>query len=292
MYFLNKLLLTLIFFTIFAGQTLAKAFDDAVIEKGIGGEINWQSNLITIYGYAQINKGSYSLEEAKYKSIQAAFKNAYKTYTQLIASLRVTADLSIMDMTDQDPAFKSELKNIFYTSQVQDLHVYQNGSSSLVLQIPIFGETGLAKTLFYKLFPVNSTINANVPIKNFFITTENITITDNFGFTGLIVDARNLKLNPCFAPQIIGKNNQLLLGITKIDFQAALQNGLTIYVKNLETAKKQLKRIGAKPLIVNAIEAAGPFKTNIILLNSDIIKIRNANTGIGFLEKCKVIVVI
>lgn len=74
--------------------------------------------------------------------------------------------------------------------------------------------------------------------------------------TGLIVDARGLKLAPSLAPRLIDDSGQEIYGIGRLSEQARRSSGVAAYAPGLEQAKKSL-RVGDKPLLVKGAEARG-----------------------------------
>jgi hypothetical protein len=74
--------------------------------------------------------------------------------------------------------------------------------------------------------------------------------------TGLIVDARGLKLTPYLAPRLIDESGQELYGIDRLSEQARRSSGVAAYALGMEQAKKSL-RVGDRPLVLRGLEAKG-----------------------------------
>lgn len=102
-------------------------------------------------------------------------------------------------------------------------------------------------------------------------------------FSGLIVDAAKLKVQPALAPHIYDESGKPVYGAENVSSDAVKLHGVAGYLKSLGDAQKNAL-VGEKPLVVKALKAAGP---DVTISNADAAKVRDA----GFLAEGRVIIV-
>jgi len=94
----------------------------------------------------------------------------------------------------------------------------------------------------------------------------------NTGYTGLLVDARGLHLNPALHPCILNEEEQKMYGKGAV---SSGPNSSTPYtVGNVEIAKKKCReKIGDNPLVVKCLKPVGKEKSDIMISNEDAHKV-------------------
>ncbi|MCG8604429.1 hypothetical protein MJD09_05440 [bacterium] len=110
-------------------------------------------------------------------------------------------------------------------------------------------------------------------------------------FTGLIVDARDLEIEPVLVAKIVNEDDVEIYGLNYLTREAVVASGMVAYQSDLEQAK-QSSRVGPDPLVVRALRGAGNRKANLVISNSDAVLIHAACKIQDFLRECKVIIVI
>ena len=116
-------------------------------------------------------------------------------------------------------------------------------------------------------------------------------------YTGLVIDARGLKLQTAIAPKIytqVGGKLRQLYGFSHLPDEVWLNGGMVEYASSLSQARKRLKhRIGSRPLLIKAAAASGTrFKTDVVVDHASAIQIFTADLTDLFLEQAKVVFLI
>jgi len=109
--------------------------------------------------------------------------------------------------------------------------------------------------------------------------------------TGLVIDARGLKIIPALAPKVLDESGKVVYSSEFVTKDALEQNGVVGYFRSVDAAKKA-KRVGNKPLVIKALKAASDGKTDIVLSNADAEKLIAKDANMKFLTEGKVIIVI
>lgn len=108
-------------------------------------------------------------------------------------------------------------------------------------------------------------------------------------FTGLIIDARGLKLKPCLAPEVQTSGGEVVYGRNTPEQQYIEKTGLVGWAKTTKPARASL-RVGENPLVVEAKDLKDLSKIVLDPKDASVVKVADAQNG--FLTKGRVMVVI
>jgi len=113
---------------------------------------------------------------------------------------------------------------------------------------------------------------------------------DPDGYTGLIVDARDLPLWRTMSPRILDEDGRVIYPDRKHlpDYDFLQEQGMAAYNESAQEAR----RAGPRPLIVRAIDVAGPGRDDIIVSNTAAERIVSADRRSRFLQRWAVCVLI
>lgn len=104
--------------------------------------------------------------------------------------------------------------------------------------------------------------------------------------TGLVIDARGLKVTPALMPRVLDADGKALYSIDSLSADARKTSGVAAYVASLDDAQKSPKA-GDKPLVIKAAKADG---ADVQLAPEDAKKLAALNTS--FLADGKVVIVL
>lgn len=104
--------------------------------------------------------------------------------------------------------------------------------------------------------------------------------------TGLVIDARGLKVTPALMPRVLDADGKPLYSIDSLSADARKTSGVAAYMGSLDDAQKSPKA-GGKPLVLKASKVSG---ADLQLAPEDAKKLAAANTG--FLADGKVVIVL
>jgi len=118
-------------------------------------------------------------------------------------------------------------------------------------------------------------------------------------YTGVVIDARELKISRSMSPRIIDKDGKEVYGPSvfqgaKISSEVFIEKGVVEYIRVKEESdiNQALKesRAGKKPIIIKAIGISGPFGDDIIISPEDAEKLIKENKTSRFLENMAVVI--
>ena len=114
--------------------------------------------------------------------------------------------------------------------------------------------------------------------------------TKETSYTGLVIDARNVNLNPQVMFKIIDESGSTIYNSTKAYYQSAIDKGLTGYAPSVQDAVNN-SRTGSKPMVVKAVAATGENNTVVVVSNEDAQRIKRLISDTKIFRKAKIMVV-
>jgi hypothetical protein len=110
-------------------------------------------------------------------------------------------------------------------------------------------------------------------------------------YTGLVIDARGLGLRPAMAPRILDDRGDEIYGSKFVSRDYAVDIGMVGYEKDINRARMN-ERVADNPMIIKAVQASGPNKTDVVVGAADATTIHNAAANMNFLQNCKVMFIL
>jgi hypothetical protein len=83
-------------------------------------------------------------------------------------------------------------------------------------------------------------------------------------YTGIVIDARGLALQPAVFPRIFDEDGQVLYAPESVQAEVAMQWGYVAYTRVLDSAQVE-SRVGKNPLLLHARRTAGPARVDVIM---------------------------
>ena len=114
---------------------------------------------------------------------------------------------------------------------------------------------------------------------------------EGISYTGIVIDARGIGLNPALFPEIVDEDGHEVYGVDIIDKRKAIENGIAVYINQISKINK-LKRIGVNPYRIVALRADGDNRTNIVIPKTEAQKLHSSSTNIKLLKEGKVVIMI
>ena len=109
-------------------------------------------------------------------------------------------------------------------------------------------------------------------------------------YTGLVVDARGIDVQPALVPVLVDENNTEVYGAAFVSREFAVQRGLCGYARKIDEADRF--RVGPHPLAIKGLHAAPEGRSCIVISNVDAAKLRGASAHLAFLKQCRVVILL
>jgi hypothetical protein len=109
-------------------------------------------------------------------------------------------------------------------------------------------------------------------------------------YTGIIIDAQGLKLTPALFPKILNEDGKEAYGLSFVTENYAPELGLVSYVRTLSEAFSN-DRAGLNPLRIDALRTSGRLNCDILIANTDAVRMHQSQRNLKLLEHCQVVVI-
>jgi hypothetical protein len=251
------------------------------------GTVNWQgaNSAIEANGYGLPPQNTVSSAQAKLLARRAAIVDAYRNLLELTQTISVDADTTMKNLMVADDTVRTKVSGIIQGAKVTNEQYNSDGSYQVTVSIGLYGsDNSIASIALPKVQPSS--------IQSFPVPSANIAIpTNSPNYTGIIVDARGLGLEPTFSPAIYDQTGRAIYGTKFIDPNFAVKYGMVDYAINpefVEAAESGHSRAGNSPIIVKAIALQGN-NHSVVISTEDADKILIANQSTGFLKNYAVV---
>jgi hypothetical protein len=138
------------------------------------------------------------------------------------------------------------LEALVAKAEVVQTRYLPQGAVESTVQIPLFG--GLAALLW------PGTTTASGPVAE----------AASGVYTGIVIDARGLALQPALFPRILDEDGQVLYAPESVQAEVAMQQGYVAYTRVIDSSQVE-SRVGKNALLLRARSAAGPARVNVIM---------------------------
>ena len=272
-------------------------FDNAAIAAGaevnvnvkVKGAVNWDKGAesdITAVGISV--KDPRGMAMAREAAIMAAQRNLLGT----VQGLQIDSDTTMRDFLIESDFVHRKISGIIRGGQIVEEYPTEDGGYYVKMRIPIYGADSIASAIVPEISPENKKPFETVD-KPAIKPAEVREIQSN-EYSGVVVDASGLGLQPTFSPVIFDTNGRAIYGVENLDPDKIIENGMVGYSNSLDN-EITVERAGTQPLIVNAVKVneanTSANKVNVIVSVEDADKILLANEKSHMLEKCAVVFV-
>ena len=225
----------------------------------------------------------------------AAIMDAQRNILGIIKGVSIDSDTLMEDLMVASDTVKRQISGLLKGAQIVREGENPDGSYFVEMSVPLFGEKDsvaaiaipeVKKTTHLTPLPKVSPKETKVPPKE-------VRAIKNAAYTGVVVDASGLGLEPTFSPVIFDTNGRAIYGVNNIDADFAIREGMVGYAKSVESATAS-SRVTANPLVVKAVSVKGgtsPNKVNAVVSVEDGDRILLAKESSKMLDKCAVMMV-
>lgn len=259
-----------------AGQEQPKSH--YCITRFEGGTINWSTGHIFSVGKASPQVKTDASQESVPGSARA---DANRKIIDILKNIKINNALSVQEYASENDiilagiektARDSSILKQYYTSALAVEIMIETSMFGGFLQLVLPDEIRQIPQLTFDAEPVLSQgIEANL-------------------YTGMIIDARGLGVEPVLNPVIVSEQGHEVYSPVFISREFAVQKGVCKYLCSMNQAVKD-KRIGNNPLVFKSLRKGGKQNTAIVISIADYRKLEKISERHDFLKECRVIIV-
>lgn len=274
------------------------------------GEVNWTSGTLTVTGSGSPpDRGP--LGTRRLLAERAAVVDGYRQLAELIHGVRVDAETVVKDFTLESDTIRTQVSALVRGAERVDTRYLADGAVEVDLQVRLHGPASLFAAVEFNrkiakpaVLPAQQPATAvDAPIaapptdekpKAASVTAPGPAAPrSGKAYTGVIVDCREVGLQPAMSPTILDEQGQeLYVGHLPIDADHVINVGIVGYATGLEAAKAAKDRVGDHPLVIKAQKAQGSYKADVVLSNADARTLLDAANGTNLLTQSRVLFVL
>jgi hypothetical protein len=263
----------------------------ALIELKENGAIDWTAGVVEAKGTGvPATYNYYGKPQAhQQKTIAEAISKAQHNLLETIVGLRINSESRVIDIVEAYPPMMTLLRDMVHKApEIEKLRKYQyDGTVEVWSQMKLNG--GFSQLILppeiRHIEPIKQVLTSKNSIRQ-----QTRRRSSNI-FTGMVVDARDMRTVPVLAPRILDENLEEVFGPAYVSREFAVQHGVVRYTTDIRKAKFD-PRVSDNPLIVKALKALWPGRCDFIISNADAAKLKSASEHLKFLKECKVIIVL
>jgi len=240
----------------------AKDSKDVKAQPGV----NWAGQVVRATGQGAPDLKAANPAQARLGAERAALADALRNLLAQVKGISVDGTKSVNDLMAKDE-IRTRVEGLVRGYKVVNKRYFSDSGVEVEIEVPL--------ALLTDVIDPDATqqLAAGAP------AAEKVN-------TGLVIDARGLKVTPSLMPRVLGDDGKALYSIDSLSADARKTSGVASYVQSLDDANKSLKA-GEKPLVIKATAATG---SDLKLSADDAKKLAALNTS--FLADGKVIIVL
>ena len=250
------------------------------VERLGQGSINWSEGTIIAKGIGAPPEKLYGKPSARPMALRAATLDAYRNILEVVVGVRIDSATVVRDYTVENDVIRTKVDGMIKGAQIIKKEYLSDGTIEITMQMNMRG--GFSQLMLpEEIKPLES-------IKPMSMTQAQ---TSSAVFTGLVVDAKGLKVRPAMSPKILDENKQEVYGSAYVSREFAVQQGMSGYAKEVAAAQRN-QRVTDNPLTVKGLRTEGPGRSDVVISNADASMLRSASENLSFMKKCRVMIVV
>ena len=211
----------------------------------------WEQGTITAEGFGTPPMGAYG-SKASIMARRAAIVDAQRNLAEQVSGVQVDAETTVENFVISSDLVKTKVSALIKGAVVVEEQMMPDGAYRVVMSMPMYGSQGLASAIMPAIRD-NTPPTPPPPVISATITTQ---IQMGGTYTGVIVDAGGMGLKPSFSPVIYDTNGRAIYGVSNINYDQAISQGMVGYSSSVSSAQT-LPRVGTTPLVIKAVQVRG-----------------------------------
>ena len=218
---------------------VARADDAKTKEAKAQPGVNWAGQVVRATGAGAPDLNTRTPAQARLGAERAARADALRNLIAQVKGISVDGSRKVGDLMEKDE-IRTRVEGLVRGYKIVDKRYFSDGGLEVEIEVPLALLTDV-------LDPDATQVLANAAA-----TAKSAEPK----VTGVVIDARGLKLTPSLLPRLIGDDGKPVYSIDSLSADARKQSAVAAWVGSLDDAHKSLKA-GEKPLVVKLASATG-----------------------------------
>jgi hypothetical protein len=271
----------------------AQAFDGLVQPLGDGGTIAWGSGELAVVRSIEGAATDESDAALSPLAVRKSVVLARKQLLDMVLSVRIDGHQTVGAFLSGDSDLAAQVRGLIQNSLYRGPGLYDEAGTVRVSE-------KLRGQLAELILPNTIQFQSTIPPRLSTATGQGVDMPDNApeevgsgtrGYTGVIIDARGLKLTPALAPVIYGQDGFGAYGYFQVGRTNVADKGMVAYAVS-DNPKVLAERVGNRPLMVKALSAYGSWRTDVVIAASDARLVRAVVKTDSIAAGCRVVILV
>lgn len=264
------------------------------IEQHGEGHVNWTSGTLSARGFGAAPS---TAPPAAFQAMaaRAAIAVARRNLLELVQGVRIDSETLVENFMVKSDIIQSHVQGLVKNAFITEENVLSDGNVEVFLTMNMWGNESLISTLIPQTTQFSNSLEG---------------ARQTGTYTGLIIDARELGVQPATFPTVTDERGHMLyekktashdllkkMGMVQYFVQApqsssTFSNNFIYPVADKKPPPAAEERVGPRPLQIQAIKKTGSLGTDIMVSAADAKQIRQDPSLMDFLYNANVIIVI
>ena len=218
--------------------------------------VNWEGQVIKATGAGAPDMKAQNAAQARLGAEKTAQLDAFRNLLAQVKGIQVSAGKTVGEVMSEKDEVKGHVEGLIRGYRVTAKRYFSDSGVEIDVEVPLAG--------------ISSAVNPPSPEQHGSLNT-----TGEMKNTGLVVDARGLKVAPALAPRILGADGKAVYSADSMSEEARKAKGVASYFKDLAAAQKSAL-VGEKPLVLKAARGEG---SDLYLAADDLKKLTDSNNS-------------
>lgn len=280
---------------VFAEPTTTNVAVNVQVQQNTKGSVNWdkgaESDVEAVgIGLPPENMGARGNVLAR----RAAVVDAQRNLAEMIQGVQIDSDTVMENLVVSSDVVRSKVSAMIKGARIVDEGVNADGSYFVKMRVPMYGVTNSIASVALPELRENMEAEPLPEVTDSTLSESDVKDVQSAAYTGVVINATGMGLEPTFSPVIYDVNGRIVYGIRNLDYDKAISQGMVEYAVSLEKAT-QGSRAGNNPLVINAVGIRGGKNSvnnvNVVVSVEDGDRILLASEKSGILQNCAVVFV-
>ena len=222
----------------------------------------------------------------------AAIMDAQRNLLGIIKGVQIDSDTLMQDLIIESDTVKRNISGLLRGAQIIEEGERDNEEYYVKMRVPLYGATDSLASIIMPEIRQNRNPQPFPKVNESDLTEKEIQEVKSAGYTGVVINADGLNMDPTFSPVIYDTDGRAIYGVENLNYDKVIAEGMVDYSESLDGASED-GRAGDNPLVIEAVEVTGgdnsTNKVNAVISVKDADKLLLANEETGMLEDTSVV---
>jgi hypothetical protein len=240
--------------------------------------VNWAGQVVRATGQGAPDLKAQNPAQARLGAEMAAKADALRNLLAQVKGISVDGTRKMGDLMEKDE-IRTRVEGVVRGFKITNKRYFSDSGVEVEIEVPLAMLTDVVDPDATQMLAVAAAATAPNAKPEVKVEADKLN-------TGLVIDARGLKVTPSLMPRLLDEGGKAVYSIDFLSSDARKQSAVAAYVQNIDDAQKSQK-VGEKPLVLKAVKATG---ADLQLAPEDARKLAALNTSL--LADARVVIVL